>query len=393
MPSPRPSTARIFFVALKLGCTSFGGPIAHLGYFRNEYVERQRWISDADYAELVALCQFLPGPASSQVGFGLGLLKRGLAGGIAAWLGFTLPSAVLMTLFAYGIGTLHHADSSGWLAGLKLAAAAVVAQAVVAMWRQLCPDLLRSLIAAAAAAAVSYGSGAGGQLGVLACGALAGAWLVRIERPAAARPPVKRSARGLPWLVLFFGLLIALPLAAHIVPAGWIAIADRLYRTGALIFGGGHTVVPILGQQVVAAGWVTPDRFIAGYGFAQAMPGPLFTFAAYLGALFPIGPRGVAGAAWALGWIFLPGLLLVGGVLPWWSAIRKSAGVRSALAGINAAIVGILLAAWIDPIATTSLLGGRELFIAAAAFIALQPGRVPAWLVVLASACAGALLL
>ncbi|HEY4301947.1 MAG TPA: chromate efflux transporter [Candidatus Didemnitutus sp.] len=392
MPSARPSVIAIFFAALKLGCTSFGGPIAHLGYFRNEYVARRGWISDEDFAELVALCQFLPGPASSQVGFGVGLLTRGLAGGVAAWLGFTLPSAMVMTLFAFGIGSLRHPEMSGWLGGLKVAAAAVVAQAVLAMGRRLCPDLPRAVLAAVAAAAVTFAGGTASQVGVLAGGALIGGlWLRSPPTAAVAGPALRR--RGAIWLVAFLVLLAVLPALAHAFPAGWMAVADRFYRTGSLVFGGGHTVVPLLGQQVVAAGWVPEDRFVAGYGFVQAMPGPLFSFAAYLGALLRIGPGGWLGAAWALGWLFLPGLLLVGGVLPWWNVARRSRVAGGAVAGVNAAIVGVLLAALVDPVVTSSLLGPREWIVAGSAFAALQIFRAPSWLVVIACAAAGGSLL
>ncbi|HVU16547.1 MAG TPA: chromate efflux transporter [Candidatus Didemnitutus sp.] len=392
MPSAGPGIPTLFFAALRLGCTSFGGPIAHLGYFRHEYVQRRKWLSESEYAELVAFCQFLPGPASSQVGFGVGLLQRGWLGGLAAWLGFTLPSAVLMTVFAYGVGSLTHPEAAGWLAGLRIAAAAVVGQAVVAMWRNLCGDLPRSAIAAAAALTTLHTSAVLQPL-LLAVGGLIGWRVLRVtpKEPSAA-PSLKSRHSGV-CLATFFVLLTLLPIAAHFRPDSSVAVADRMFRGGSLIFGGGHAVVPILGQQVVAEGWISEERFFSGYGFTQAMPGPLFTFAAYLGASFRVGMGGWLGATWALAWIFLPGLLLVGGLLPFWQSLRGSVGMQSAVAGVNAAIVGLLFSAWIDPLATTSLLGWREVALAAAGWIGLQYRIIPAWLVVLASAGAGALLL
>jgi chromate transporter len=407
MPS-RPSLPEIFLVALRLGCTSFGGPVAHLAYFRTEYVEKRRWLDDAHYADLVALCQFLPGPASSQTGFGVGYLQRGLAGGLAAWLGFTLPSAVLMIGFAYGLATFGDLSSAGWLMGLKAAAVAVVAQAVWQMWRNLCPDLPRSALAGVSAGLLVFLPQTGAQVAVIAAGAVIGWMFFRSKEagpsPAWAQPldglealsssngpdcaPTRRT--GVILLVLFFVLLAALPALVRVTSNPLLAVADKFYRSGALVFGGGHVVLPLLEREVVAPGWVTHDQFLAGYGAAQAMPGPLFTFGGYLGAIMNQGPRGWLGGLWALGAIFLPALLLVAGALPFWRTLRHQPAAQAALRGANAAVVGVLLAALYDPVGTAGLVDVRSTALAVAAFIALQSARVPAWAVVAAAAAAGA---
>lgn len=399
MSTPRPSVAAIFLAALRLGCTSFGGPVAHLGYFRHDYVGRRRWLDEQHYADLVALCQFLPGPASSQLGFGIGLLQRGLAGGVAAWLGFTLPSTVLMITFGYGMRWLGATGSATWWHGLKIAAAAVVAQAVVAMWRTLCPDLPRSALALATAAAVPFTQGIGGPPWLIAGGMLAGCVLFRSAVPAPAlspppvAPPTVPRSQGVLALAIFAGLLFGLPVLARLTHSPSVGFAEQFYRTGALVFGGGHVLLPLLEQGVVAPGWIGHDQFLTGYGAAQALPGPLFAFTAYLGTVAGIGPGGWPGGLWALGWSFAPGLLLVLGVWPWWQSLRARPATLAALRGANAVVVGLLLAALISPVGTTALTSWRAAGLAVAAFGALHVPRVSPWVVVLASALIGAFLL
>ncbi len=413
---PRPSVPEIFLVALRLGCTSFGGPVAHLAYFRREYVEKRRWLDEAHFGDLVALCQFLPGPASSQTGFGIGYLQRGLAGGLAAWLGFTLPSAVLMIAFAYGVIALGRIEGAGWLRGLKAAAVAVVAQAVWAMSRSLCPDWPRRALAIAAAALVLWLPFVWSQMAVLGVGALLGWWWLKagpalspsskalsgggspglVSGAAILDPePVERASAGPAFrsgaicLGLFFLLLGLLPLLAQATTNPWVEVMDRFYRTGALVFGGGHVVLPLLEREIVAPGWLTHDQFLAGYGVVQAVPGPLFTLSAYVGAVMSHGAGGWLGGIWALLAIFLPALLLVAGVLPFWQRLRHQAAAQAALHGANAAVVGVLLAALYYPVGTAGITDGRTLGLAVAAFVALQPGKVPAWAVVPAAAVFG----
>jgi chromate transporter len=391
---PRLSLLEIFLVALRLGCTSFGGPVAHLAFFRQEYVVRRRWLDEAHYADLVALCQFLPGPASSQTGFGVGYLQRGLAGGLAAWLGFTLPSAMLMVGFAYGVASLGDLETAGWLKGLKAAAVAVVVHAVLGMWRNLCPDLPRSMLAAASAGVLLLLPQVWSQVGVIAAGATVGWVLLQAPdtAPQVATPGLSRRT-GVAWLVAFLALLVLLPVLAHVTANPALEIFDRFYRVGSLVFGGGHVVLPLLEREVVAPGWVTHDQFLAGYGVAQAVPGPLFTLSAYLGAVTNHGPGGVVGGAWALLAIFLPALLLVAGALPFWQALRHRRSAQAALRGANAAVVGVLLAALIVPVMATGLTGKGSLALAAVAFAVLQSGRIPAWAVVGAAAVAGVCLM
>jgi len=405
----RPSLPEIFLVALRLGCTSFGGPVAHLAYFRKEYVEKRRWLDEAHYADLVALGQFLPGPASSQVGFGVGYLQHGLAGGLAAWLGFTLPSALLMIAFGYGVATLGELSAAGWLKGLKAAAVAVVAQAVWQMWRNLCPDLPRSLLAGASAGVLLLVTAAWSQVAVIAAGAAIGwRWLNPNRGSGAispaglmAPPPVARS--GLVLLLLFFVLLLGLPAIVRITNNPLLETADKFYRTGALVFGGGHVVLPLLEREVVAPGMVTHDQFLAGYGAAQAVPGPLFTFAAYLGTVMSggsissgFGPfdklraGGVLGGLWALGAIFLPALLVMAGAMPYWERLRRRSDAQAALRGANAAVVGVLLAALYHPVGTSGLTDARSTALAVAVFGLLQVARLPAWAVVGLATAVGA---
>lgn len=375
-------------VATRLGLTSFGGPVAHLGYFRREYVVRRRWLDEQTYADVVALCQFLPGPASSQVGIAVGILRAGLAGGLAAWLGFTLPSAILLVLFARSIRGLD-LSSAGWLLGLKIAAVAVVAQAVWGMARALCPDRERATIAVVAAVVVTAWPGAWGQVLVIVVAGLIG--LRRLpgaaEGPSAV--PVRvRFGHGLGGaaLALFFTLLVALPIARYATGQHVVAVIDAFYRSGSLVFGGGHVVLPLLQAEVVPPDWVSREQFLAGYGAAQAVPGPLFTLSAYLGAVMRPAPTGWAGAALALAAMFLPAFLLVVGTLPFWDALRARPAFRAALRGINAAVVGLLLAALYDPVWTGAIHAPADFALALVAFGLLALWSAPPWLVVVLAA-------
>ncbi len=402
----RPSLTEIFLVSLRLGCTSFGGPVAHLAFFREEFVARRRWLDDAHYADLVALCQFLPGPASSQACFGVGFLQRGLPGGVLASLGFTLPSAVLMIGFALGLARAGDFSSAGWLHGLKAASVAVVAQAVWLMWRNLSPDLPRSAVAAGAACLLLRWPETGSQIAVIAAGALIGWRLLRpAESPVSGiaapshstnpkhSPATARSVAGIACLLLFTILLISLPWLAHAGSSPALDLFDRFYRAGSLVFGGGHVVLPLLEREVVAPGWVSPDQFLAGYGAAQAMPGPLFSFAGYLGAATTHGGGGIGGGILALVAIFLPAFLLVGGALPYWQRLRTRPGAQAAMRGANAAVVGVLFAALIHPVGTLGLVNLRSAAMAAGALFLLQLARLPAWSVVALAALAGAMIL
>jgi len=386
----RASLAELFFVFLRLGLTSFGGPVAHLGYFRAEFVERRQWLDEHTYADLVGLCQFLPGPASSQVGMAIGLSRGGIPGAIAAFLGFTLPSAILLVLFALGMARFGNAIGAGWLHGLKIVAVAVVAQALWGMGRALAPDARRATLAVAAAALVSLVPTGAGQVGVIAAGALIGWGVLRADLtlPQSSLPvPIRRSTGAL-LLAAFFLLLIGLPLAAQGSGNYVLELVDGFYRAGALVFGGGHVVLPLLQAIVVPGGWVSNDAFLAGYGAAQAVPGPLFTFAAYLGAVSTRAPAGWAGAAIALAAIFLPAFLLVAGVLPFWEGLRRHPGIKRAMLGINAAVVGILLAAFYHPVWTGAILGAADFSLAATAFLLLVFWKWPPWLVVVLAAAA-----
>jgi chromate transporter len=385
----------VLAVFLRLGLTSFGGPVAHLGFFRDEFVRRRRWLAEAAYADLVALCQFLPGPASSQVGISIGLSRAGLLGALAAWIGFTLPSAIALVLFAYGVGTLELMLGGGWLHGLKVAAVAVVAQAVLGMMRNLAPDRERASLAIGAAVITLALPGALGQIGAIVLGAVIGATLFPAAAPADQMPftvPIRRRT-GIVALVLFALLLAGLPLLAAATGSQGVNLVAVFYRAGSLVFGGGHVVLPLLQAAVVPPGWVTNDTFLAGYGAAQAVPGPLFTFAAYLGTAMTPEPNGWVGASLALAAIFLPSFLLVIGVLPFWEALRRRPLAQSALRGVNAAVVGLLLAALYTPVWTTAITGTTALAIATVAFQLLFMWRVPPWLVVVLSAVAGGFLL
>jgi chromate transporter len=377
---------------LKLGLTSFGGPIAHLGYFRDELVVRRRWIDEKGYADLVALCQFLPGPASSQVGFALGLLRGGLLGGLAAWTAFTLPSALLLVAFAYGASAFQGAVGSGLIHGLKIVAVAVVAQAVWGMARTLAPDRERSAIAVGAVLLLVFLGGSLGQIAAIALGALAGLVLCRgVPAPLEGHLafPVSPKA-GVLSLTLFFVLLFGLPAAVAATHTQVLALVEAFYRSGALVFGGGHVVLPLLKGAVVEPGWLDPDAFLAGYGAAQAVPGPLFTFAAYLGVVVKPAPNGVAGATVALVAIFLPGMLVLVGTLPFWDALRRRPVAQAAMRGANAAVVGILGAALYDPVWTSAILSPRDFALALVGFVLLTVWKAPPWVVVVLSAGAGA---
>ncbi len=383
---PGPAWAEVFRAFLYLGLTSFGGPVAHLGYFRREFVDKRRWLDETAYADIVALCQFLPGPASSQVGISLGLMRAGYAGAFAAWLGFTMPSAILMIAFGYGASTLREVAGNGWLHGLQIVAVAVVAQAVIGMARVLCPDLPRAALAVGAAALMLVLPSAVGQIAVIAAGGFLGwAFLAPGKRLGDALSFRVARSTSIAALILFFVLLGALPAAALISGNQVVALVDSFYRAGALVFGGGHVILPLLQASVVPQGWVSNDDFLAGYGAAQAVPGPLFTFSAYLGTVMALPPNGWLGGLIALAAIFLPSVLLVIGALPLWNELRQAAWAQSALSGINAAVVGLLLAALYDPVWTSAIFTFADTAIALAAFVALIV-RVPPILVVLATA-------
>jgi chromate transporter len=381
----------VFLVFLRLGLTSFGGPIAHLGYFREEFVVRRQWLSERSYVDLIALCQFLPGPASSQVGIGLGLSRAGFSGALAAWAGFTLPSAIIMVLFALGMSTWASIFPSGPLHGLKIVAVAVVAQAVWGMARNLCTDVPRVIIAALSACAVLLWSGAEAQIGVIVCTAVAGLMLLKpAQRQAADSLPVSVSRKvGVASLSVFFALLAGMPLLMHIWPSQTLAMVNAFFRAGSLVFGGGHVVLPLLQTATVPNGWVANDMFIAGYGLAQALPGPLSTFAAFLGAAMNIQPSGWLGATVCLLAIFAPSFLLVIGVLPFWSTLRRSSSTQAALAGVNAGVVGLLLAALYDPVWTSAIATLTDFGLALLALVALMFCRVPPWLVVMGGGLLG----
>jgi len=394
MTPPRGSVREVFWVATKLGLTSFGGPIAHLGYFHEEYVRRRKWLDEQSYADLVALCQFAPGPTSSKVGFSLGLLRAGYTGGLASWAAFTLPSALALLGFAYGAAALSGPVGAGVLHGLKLVAVAIVAQAVWGMARALCPDRERASIAGAAALIVLLSASAFSQLAAILFGAVTGARLCRQSGPVRAEEaPIKVSRRvGVAALAAFFGLLLGLPLLRGLTGSQTIAMTEAFYRSGALVFGGGHVVLPLLREAVVAPGWVGDDAFLAGYGAAQAVPGPLFTFAAYLGAVMEPAPNGMPGAALGLVAIFLPGLLLHLGTLPFWETFRRRAGTQAVMRGINAAVVGLLGAALYSPIWTSAVRGPEDFAVALVGFVLLVGWKAPPVVVVAVSALGGATL-
>jgi len=385
-----PEVLRAF---LKLGLTSFGGPVAHLGYFRAEFVARRAWLAEPAYADLVALCQFLPGPASSQVGIGIGLMRAGVPGALAAWTGFTMPSAIALVLFAYGVERFAGMAGGGWLHGLKIAAVAVVAQAVWGMAQSLAPDRERATLAVLATIVALAFPTAWGQIGAIVLGAVAG--LIVLPRTAAPLGsdlvvPIGR-AFALSCVALFFILLIGLPILAAATHDHALELLASFYRSGSLVFGGGHVVLPLLQSSVVPPGWISNDAFLAGYGAAQAVPGPLFTFSAYLGAATSPPPNGWLGAIICLVAVFLPSFLLVFGALPFWAQLRERPAAQTALRGVNAAVVGLLLAALYNPVWTSSIGRPADFALGVTAFLLLAMWRAPPWLVVVLAAAAGQL--
>jgi chromate transporter len=383
----------VLAAAGKLGLTSFGGPIAHIGYFRDEYVRRRRWLTEDEFADLVGLCQSLPGPASSQLGIAIGMQRAGLAGGLAAWVAFTAPSAIALIALASVFRTQDVTDA-GWVQGLKLVAVAVVAHAVLTMWRALVTDSKRAVLAIAAAITALLWTIPFAQVVVIAAGAVIGRLVLSAPATGARRDldfGVGKRA-GAACLAIFAALLVALPLAGRLTESHPVALTDAFYRSGALVFGGGHVVLPLLESRVVAPGWVSQEDFLAGYGAAQAVPGPLFTFAGYLGAVEQPSPNGVAGGSIALVAIFLPAFLLVIGAVPFWSELRRRPAFLTALAGINAAVVGLLLAALYRPVFTSAVGDALDFGIALAGFSALLL-RAPPWVVVVGCVVAGQLLL
>ncbi len=385
----------VLLVSLRLGLTSFGGPVAHLGFFRGEYVQKRKWLSDGAFADLVALCQFLPGPASSQVGYAIGVKRAGWLGGLAAWVGFTAPSAALMIGFAIGLASFEDLPERGWLAGLKLAALAVVAHAVWSMAMRLCPDATRATIAIVAAMIVLIIAHPVSQIGVIAGGCIIGVLLLRDhqaereEDEALEKSTARSRAIGVVLLGAFGAILIGLPIIAQVTESLAIDRADSFYRAGSLVFGGGHVVLPLLESEVVRAGWVSRDTFLAGYGAAQAVPGPLFSFSAFLGTAMETSPRSLTGGLLCLGAIYLPSFLLVSGVLPWWDRLRRLPIAGAALAGANAAVVGLLLGALYDPVFTAAVTMPGDVAIALGAWALLGIWKVPAWAVVILCGVSG----
>ena len=387
---PEGSFLEVLTVALRLGLTSFGGPIAHLGYFRDDYVVRRKWLDEKSYAELVALCQFLPGPASSQVGMAIGIARAGLPGALAAWLGFTLPSALLLVAFAFGVGAMGAAAAAGWLHGLKVVAVAVVAQAVWGMAKSLCPDRQRATLAILTAImTLSWPTAVGQLLSIIAAGIIGWTFLAPtgLGSQTHAQFPVSRRAGVIAW-VIFSALLLGLPLIRPLAQSHWLDVFDSFFRVGSLVFGGGHVVLPLLQTEIVGPGWVTNEQFVAGYGATQAVPGPLFTFSAYLGAVM----NGWSGAALTLVAIFLPSFLLVVGALPFWDLLRAKSSFQSALSGINAAVVGLLLAALYQPVWTSAIHSPGDFALGLAGFGLLMFWQWPPWIVVVLSAAAGEIL-
>ena len=381
-------------VYTRLGLTCSGGPTTHIGYFRDEFVVRRRWLDERSYADLVALCQVLPGPASSQVGFSIGLMRAGYLGGLAAWTGFTLPSAIALVLFAYGASSLSGPTGAGLLHGLKLVAVAIVAQAVWGMARTLAPDRERASIAIGAALIILFGSSSLAQIVAILLGGISGFWLCRAALPAMAghiAMPVSRGV-GLAALAAYFFLLVGFPVLRALAPSESIALLEAFYRSGALVFGGGHVVLPLLREAFVTPGWVSDDVFLAGYGAAQSVPGPLFTFAAYLGAVVRTSPHGVAGAALGLVAIFVPGILILIGTLPFWDTFRKRTEAQAMLRGVNAAVVGLLGAALYNPVWTSSVRSPPDFGIALVGFLLLIVWRAPPLAVVVLSALGGVVL-
>ncbi len=383
----------VFFVFLRLGCTSFGGPVAHIGYFHDEFVRRRRWLSDEAYTDLVALCQFLPGPASSQVNYAVGFVRHGWIGGILAWTAFTLPSAILLIAFAYGLHWFGNPEEAGWILGLKLAAVAVVAKAIWGMGTTLCTDRSTLSLAILAAVVMLLFPFGWTQVAVIAGGGLVG-WLIPSKEKGNApkqrvlAPPLKRRT-GILCLTLFFVLLVGLWFLTLISGSHLVAVSEAFYRSGALVFGGGHLILPLLEQTVVRPGWVDQSIFLAGYGAAQAVPGPLFSFAAFLGTAMNESPNGWIGGIFCLIVIYIPSILLVTGILPFWSRIRQNQMARRALRGTNAAVVGLLLAAFYTPVWTSSVASPAAVAFVLTGFVLLHVWRLPPWVLVILSGLGG----
>lgn len=379
----------ILMVSTKLGLTSFGGPVAHLGYFHDEYIRRRKWMDERSYADLVALCQFLPGPASSQVGIGIGVMRAGVLGGIVSFLGFTLPSVIALMILALFVQGLDLSDA-GWIHGLKIVAAVVVAHAILGMAQKLTPDLKRKAVALLAIVVTLLWQTTFTQVGVILLSAIIGFLIFRHqedESEGRTAFPISRGL-GIVCIVLFFGLLLLLPLLSEVTSSRWIAMFDRFYRSGALVFGGGHVVLPLLEREFVPAGWLSEEAFLAGYGAAQAVPGPLFTFAAYLGAVM----NGWVGGLIATFAIFLPAFLLILGTLPFWDNLRRNPKVKGALLGVNAAVVGILISAFYQPIWTSSILAPIDFALAAVLFSMLVYWKLPPWMIVITGVVGGTLM-
>jgi chromate transporter len=388
------TVGEVFAVFVRLGLTCFGGPIAHLGYFHDEFVTRRKWLDERAYSDLVALCQFLPGPASSQVGFSIGLLRARYLGALAAWTGFTLPSAIALVVFAFGASELNGRLGSGALHGLRLVAVAIVAQAIWGMARTLCPDRERASIATVVALIMLFSNAPVAQIGAIVFGGLAGFWLCRTGTPLAPSRialPVSHTVGAIA-LSAFFLLLIGLPILQAVTHTPGVALFDAFYRSGALVFGGGHVVLPLLREAFVGPGWVSDDTFLAGYGAAQAVPGPLFSFAAYLGAVVNPSPHGIPGAVLGLIAIFLPGMLVLLGTLPFWNSLRELPSAQAAMRGINAAVVGLLGAALYNPLWITSVKTPGDFAVALVGFVLLMAWRAPPLLVVIIGAIGGAAL-
>lgn len=385
------SVATVFLTFLRLGLTSFGGPVAHIGYFHNEFVDRRKWLDERAFADLVALCQFLPGPASSQVGIGIGLSRAGLPGALAAWVAFTMPSAIALIMFGYGVLAFGDAVESGALNGLKVVAVAVVAQAVWTMAKSLCPDAKRATLAAAAAIGVLAIPSPFAQVGAIVIGGLYGWAALRADIVTDHIDLGVRISKfvAITALFLFFAGLIGLPVLASLYPSQTMALVDSFYRSGSLVFGGGHIVLPLIQSEVVPPGWVSKDAFLAGYGATQAVPGPLFTFAAYLGTVMTSAPNGIVGGIICLLAIFASSFLLVIGAMPFWDALRRITAIRNALMGVNAAVVGLLFAALYDPVWTSAILSAADFGLAMAAFTLLVFWKTPPWLVVVLTAFGG----
>ena len=376
-------------VSTKLGFTSFGGPTAHLGYFHEEYVRRRKWLDEKSYAELMALCQFLPGPASSQVGIGIGVIRGGILGGIISFLGFTLPSVVALILFALLVQGLDVSDA-GWIHGLKIVAVAIVAHAILGMAKNLTPDLSRKAIAIIALSIVLLWQTAVAQVGVILVAGIWGYFLFKQtneEKPSTIQFPITKRF-GILCITLFFGLLLLLPLLKEITSSRLVALFDSFYRAGSLVFGGGHVVLPLLEREFVPAGLISEEAFLAGYGATQAVPGPMFTFAAYIGAVMD----GWVGGILATVAIFLPAFLLIFGALPFWNALRKSAKMKGAFMGVNAAVVGILISAFYDPIFTSAIMEPVDFVFAVILFSLLTYWKATPWLIVLLGVVGGSLL-